>query len=561
MALNTLTLANSDLSGSGSVPIDGITPGSTITLTSNPEGAFFFDGANLVYNLSSSYPRILHPVLLERLGQDQGQSILSVNVAGSFGPGPTQAGGVDAVARAAAAAANANATRGAGRILNMVVPIGDSRTDAVYLNASQLGYGARSPLNVAKALLGQRIIVGPGLGKSGDRTDQTLARMMGLLPTANASVPSGDPRSTKAKIGYVQVAVNNIAQTATGFTYVHSVTGETVTIGTVASVTFRDLRQIADMMIDAGMTVIMENEVGANGISTQEKVTAMMNLRQMIREYAESTPGIYLHDAFSIIANPTNSTSAIALRPTLIYDATHPNALGSYLWGKSLAALISGLVPASTRGPLLLENIAESQAANRRQVLLNPLFAANTGGTVGTGITGTVPANWGAACGGAATATTGTTANINGIGNDVTVAATFNGNADSVRFNQSLSGNSSGQYNAQLAVGDIIQAVAQIDVTGNPSGLASLYLSLVCNKGGGDATPTSSFDMFSANSASDYGVNEACTLTLATRPFAIPASIGSFPFLTAEIRAVARASGSANFTIRQFGVMRRDSTY
>ena len=91
--------------------------------------------------------------------------------------------------------------------------------------------------------------------------------------------------------------------------------------------------------------------------------------------------------------------------------------------------------------------------------------------------------------------------------------------------------------------------------------MSTLYLSLIANRGGGDPTPTSAFDMFAANAAVDYGINEACTLTLATRPFALPAPIGTFPFLTAEIRAVARAAGSVNFTVRQFGVMRRDTVY
>lgn len=528
-------------------------------------------------------------------------------------------------------------TPGVGRIPNMVISIGDSRRDADYLNTDQLGYGARSQLIVAKALLGQRFIVGPGLGKSGDRTDQTLARMLGLLPTASASVPSGDPRATKAKICYIQDGVNNIAQTATGFTYVHAVTGETVTIGTVAAVTARDLRQISDLCLAAGMIVVMENEVGANGLSTQEKVTALVNLRQAIREYGEATPGVYVHDAFTIITNPTFSASAILLKPTYVYDVTHPNALGAYLWGKSLAALLSSIIPASSRGPLLIENIVETQTANRRQLLLNPLFATGTGGTVGSGftslvasvtasltsgsnsmnvtavtsgtlavgqvVTGTgipagttisalgtgtggtgtytlsanatatntgvavtvtgVPLSFGVSCIGSATATATTAANANGIGNEVTIAATFTGNGDAARINQSLAGTSAngGTYNAQLQVGDIVQAVAQVDITGTPVNLSTLYLSLVCNKGGGDPSPTSSFDMFSANATVDYGINEACTLTLATRPFALPAPTGTFPFLTAEVRAAPRAAGSATFVVRQFGIFRRDTVY
>lgn len=443
------------------------------------------------------------------------------------------------------------------RLPNIVTGVGDSRVDAFYLSADQLGYNSRSPIMMANALLGQRFIVGQSFGKSGDRTDQTLARMLGLLP-------GGDARATNAGILYLQCGVNNIAQVATSgnFTYVHAVTGEVVTAQTVAAVTARDLRQICALANAAGMIVVMENEIGANGFNSQEKVSALMTLRRLISEFGEITPGVFVHDAFGIMTNATFSATAIQLKPTLVYDVvTHPNTLGAYRWAKSLAPLLASLIPNSPRGNLLLQNIAETQAGDRRQLLLNPLFANATGGTIGANVTGTAPSGFGVSVVGGATVTAGTQVNANGYGNDVTLATNFAGNGDAVRLNQSLSGNGASQYNAALQVGDIVQAVAVVEITAPPSNLSSLYLSLVSNTAGSGGTSVSSFDLFSANSASDYGIDEACTLTLATRPFALLAPTGTFPFMTAEVRAVARAAGSLNCSVRQMGTVRRDGLY
>ncbi|KQM58781.1 hypothetical protein ASE65_10480 [Sphingomonas sp. Leaf16] len=479
---------------------------------------------------------------------------------------------------------------------------------------------------VAKALLGQRFVVGPTFGVSGERTDQILKRMID---------GTGDPRKTNAGLLYVQAGVNDIAQTSsTGpATFTDVVSGATITIATVADNAAKNIRAIAQLALDAGMTVVIENEVGANGINSVEKTTALMDLRQMLTEFGETTPNVYVHDAFAIITNPTASATGITLRPTLVYDVTHPNALGAYLWGKSLATLLDRLIPPA-RGSIMIQNIAEASGNGRRQLLTNPLFATASGGTAGTGFstatltanitsgssslvvtagrtvpsgtqvtgagipantfintTGTagtyamvtatgsavnatatatgvavnatiVPSGYVGAVGGGATAIIDSVPSANGLGNDITIAATFAGNGDVARLRQDLNGSSAngGTYNAALRVGDIVQAVAMVDITSTPVNLAALYLSLVQNSGGG-ATSMSSFDMFSANASVDYGITEPCSLMLATRPFPLPAITGTFPYLTAEVRAVARAAGSCNFTIRQMGIRRRGTSY
>ncbi|KQM60048.1 MULTISPECIES: SGNH/GDSL hydrolase family protein [unclassified Sphingomonas] len=511
---------------------------------------------------------------------------------------------------------------------DVISATGDSRIDGIYVDPFKLTYGARSPLVVAKALLGQRFVVGLTYGVSGERTDQILKRMLD---------GTGDPRKTNAGIMYLQCGVNDVAQTSsTGpAIFVDAVSGATITIANVAENAAKNIRTMVQLALDAAMIVVVENEVGANGINSVEKTAALMDLRQMLTEYGEVTPNVYVHDAFAIITNPTASATGIVLRPTLVYDVTHPNALGGYLWGKSLSALFDRLITPA-RGSIMIQNVAEAAGNGRRQLLANPLFATASGGNAGTGVstailtanttsgssslvvtagravpsgtqvtgsgipantfvntTGTagtysmvnaagsavaatatatgvsvsatiVPGGYIASAGGGATAIIDNVPSANGLGNDVTIVATFAGNGDLVRLRQDLNGSSAngGTYNAALRAGDIIQAVAMVDITAPPVNLSSLYLSLVSNSGGGGgATSVSSFDMFAANASVDYGINEPCSLMLSTRPFALPTITGTFPYVTAEVRAVARAAGSCNFTIRQMGVRRRSTLY
>ena len=184
-----------------------------------------------------------------------------------------------------------------GRKPNVVTALGDSRVAALYLDPPRQNRGARSPVNWANALLGQRMTIGQTFGVSGDRTDQMLARLQAAI-------------ATNAGILYVQGGINNVGAVATGFTYTHAVTGETVTIDTVAAVAMRDLRYICDTARAAGMTVVLENEVGGSSLTSTEKLAALNNLRQMIAEYGETTPGVYVHDAYQAVMQPGASTPA-----------------------------------------------------------------------------------------------------------------------------------------------------------------------------------------------------------------------------------------------------------
>lgn len=443
---------------------------------------------------------------------------------------------IDVSGRVAATQARSYAV---GKDPCVVAPIGDSRVEAIYLDGTaQRQFGASSPLNMANALIGNRLRIAQSWGKSGDRTDQMLARI-------DDAVASG------AGTLYIQGGVNNIGAVASSgnFTYVHAVTKEVVTITTVAAVTMRDLAVMIEKGRAAGMIVVIENEVGGVGVSNNEKQAALMDLRNSIVEYSRGISRVYVHDAMPAVTNPM----AMAFITGYSYDGTHVNPRGSYYWGKSLAKLLDRIVP-TVYSPLIVNSAIEIPSVGRRQLLVNPTFATATGGSLGVNATGTVPASWtGLTSNAATTVAFATVADANGNGNNVTADITFGAAGHLVRLDQSLSGSSNGNYHANLLAGDVLQAVAKVEILDSSVALSSAYLYMSANNG------SASFDnmcLFSNGQTTYQGINEPTVLVLKTRPFVLPASAGAYPFVVASVRAVAMAAGTSKIKIHQIGLKR-----
>jgi len=496
------------------------------------------------------------------------------------------------------------------RLPNLVTALGDSRVAALYLDPAKQNRGTRSPLNYANALLGQRMTIGSTFGVSGDRTDQMLAR----LPDAIA---------TGAGLLYVQGGINNIGATASGnpaFTYVHAVTGEVVTIDTVAAATMRDLRQIADTARRAGMTVVLENEVGGSTLTLVEKLAALNDLRAMIADYGERAAGVYVHDAYSAVMQP--GATAPTFKAGYSYDGIHENGRGAFWHGRSLAAVIDRLVPARS---ILSRGAIDVPANGRRQLLTNHVFSTVAGGTAATwnatattkssttltvtstatlpvgvaisgpgipagttivaqpvnggagdytlsqsatasaaGVTiavtptsGTIPAGWTAAMSaGAGRAVLSSVANGDGVGNGVQAVIDFSG-AGSFRLEQSLAGTPGGQYHANLRMGDEVEAFALIEIVGAPSVLATVQLELSGASAGAGGVSFGSLDMSGPATPVDQGMNDGAVVTLRTRPVVLAVATGAYPYLIANVRVSAFTAGSVTVVVRQLGARRR----
>ncbi|PCD01726.1 hypothetical protein COC42_16575 [Sphingomonas spermidinifaciens] len=423
--------------------------------------------------------------------------------------------------------------RSARRLPHVVTAIGDSRIAALYNdNANGFARGGGSALNWANALLGQRLVIGQTFGTSGDRTDQMLAR----IDAATA---------TRAGLLYLMGGANDI-----GISY--------PTLATSGATAFANLKTMIDKAITAGMQVVLELELGGHGYPTA-RVAQVRELNARLIEYAEATPDLFVHDARGAMWDGGASDSEIRMRAGLTYDGLHPNARGGYRWGKSLAQLIDRIVPPRPV-PLLRSGADLFDLANRRQLLDNPVFQVGAGGTLANGATGTVPQYWIVRAQGGTT-TVSVAAAGDGLGNEVTLACTFDAQGDYGRLQQSLDGAAdpvigSGNRLQRWQAGDVVEAFAQVRLNGVPTNLAAIYLQLQVNTG----MARDCYDLVSPAGTGQLGPDEPCLLTLKTRPFVIP-TIAFKNWLSAYLVIMGAGAGSANVTVTQMGVRRRETPY
>ena len=412
------------------------------------------------------------------------------------------------------------------RLPHVVAALGDSRIDAIYLDAStRRNLGARSPLNWANALMGHRLVIGDDYGVSGDRTDQMLARLA-------AAIASG------AGLLYLQGGVNDIAQNYP-------------TAGTSGATAFANLKAMAEAGRAAGMQVVIEAEVGAQNLNTAAFVTQINELNALLYEYAEETPGVHVHDARSVVLNATSSDTVVSFKAGYTSDGTHPTPKGAAYWGESLAALLTQIIP--SRAQLLGRNRIELPSNGRRQLLLNHLFQTATGGTLSNGVTGTVPSGWtGHRATTVPSAAFSTQADASGLGNNVVIDATFTAAGEEIRLYQDVN-------IANWLPGDIVEVYADVQIVGNPTCLASVALYLGHNTGSGGTT-YDSFDLLHGVT-SEAGPDHAMSLPLKTRPYVLNPTVGAGPFLTARARIYSSGAGTAQIIVKQMGVRRRTSFY
>lgn len=412
------------------------------------------------------------------------------------------------------------------RLPHVVAPLGDSRAAAVYVDSAQRGYTASSALNWANAYLGQRLIIGQGFGKSGDRTDQVLAR----LPAAIAS---------GAGMLYILVGLNDISQNYP-------------TAATSGATAFANVRTMIDAGRTAGMIVVVEAEVAANNL-TGAQIAQVNEFNALLFEYGERTPGLHINDARFTVMQPSYGDGALQFRAGLSYDGIHLNGRGSSYAGEALAALLDRLVP--PRPGVALNTRTALVGLGRRQLLANPIFMTTTGGTLNTGASGTVPAGFGGVVsGGGATATYGTQADVDGIGNNAVIDATFTAGGSQVRLFQDVAA-------ANYQAGDIVEGVAVIDVLGTPTGLAALMLQLVQSTAASGGQSFDNYSMYGPVGTGQLGVDRAVRFTMKTRPFVLLPAVGSGAYTQLSVRAVTAGAGGCKFVVRQMALKRRDAGY
>jgi hypothetical protein len=189
-----------------------------------------------------------------------------------------------------------------------------------------------------------------------------------------------------------------------------------------------------------------------------------LDVNDWIRRTATSISGVILWDAHAAIVDATQSDGR-ADSTKLKSDAIHPNAKGARALGESLyATLASQIVPQNT----LVSSQSDSYGVNAAstQLLDNPLFIGS-GGTAGTGVTGTVAANWNpsrAAGSGAAIAATVEARTVaddgDTLGSNQVLTITTAAANDVVQIRNASS------VHGRVSAGDVVYAEAHVQISG-----------------------------------------------------------------------------------------------
>lgn len=410
--------------------------------------------------------------------------------------------------------------------------VGDSRssqqgTSYTTINGQFTPFAKTSQgwLPVAAALANQRYIFGQDFGVSGLRSDQytTPAIMANVLASPSGWVMVGPG------------GVNDISQSTTGFT---NVNGVSVTTANVALVAAQNIVAACNQIVAKGKKVILVAEPGSTTFSTAN-IASMFELNQRLWAYAQATPDVYYWSYADAVYNANSSGTAIAFKTNFSVDGTHLSTQGSFAAAASFNTAFQNFF-----SPIdyAIDNIADTNTTNPRQLIVNPLFTTLTGGA-NTNITltsGTVPSGWTIFSTNASTAVTITSAaEANGNGNAITLALTTTG-ADTVRFYPTAVANSLWTLN------DTFQAGMNVTVASGASN-ANLYMSCeaVTNVGNNQQ-----FDLYSGFTSNGAFPATAQTLQLLTLPRPVlPGSTSQSFIIPARLYVPFSAAGSMTVTL------------
>ena len=428
---------------------------------------------------------------------------------------------------------------------NRLAVLADSRGAQWHSDVTKLtraGYNHRVP---GDCLAGRRTIMVGNFGVSGERSDQIISRLDLALASMCGTLD-------------LQMGVNDVAQATAGYTAVGGpMAGQAITLTNVLTMMLANVETIIIAAVKANVpNIILTLDPGAGNMNATQ-VGIILRYNQGLREFAERYPGVVTFDLPAYVWSPTTSTSAAFAYITGAHLSesgafVHEGAIGAQLAGVGYAQLLTSIMPALPRN--FRSNAEQNSALNKTGLLLNPLFTTVSGGTVGTGITGPVPASWVASRGsggsGSATATITTQANPEGFGNELVVACTFAGAADVIYIGQDVP-------NADWDIGTIVEGGSQIVVDSGSVNLAGVeeFLQNAWNSG---SISNYAMDNYQRGEA---GLQTGYKYDLLTQPLlcAQPVPNATKSWLTKRIQIKGAGAGSATVRIRTSQIRKRFS--
>lgn len=385
---------------------------------------------------------------------------------------------------------------------NTFTLLGDSRLAAYYLDVAKRNRSNATPIGWANAFSDQRMQITGNFAASGERTDQILARLSSAIATAGNII--------------IWAGVNDLSQ------------------GVTDAVAFANIKTMIDTALLYGVRPWVFTEPGATNLNATA-IERRNDLNQRLREYAEKTPRMVLFDAAD--AALAKDTTGLTFKTGYAADHVHLGAVGSRYVGEAFGALVRSIVP-----PLPQSPCDQSQISGTSARLVNPMMTGTT--AAAAGMTGSVPTGFTSLRNGTTTAAFSLAADAAGYGQEVTMAATFAADNESVRLRQNLS-------ITGLSAGDILQGGVIISVASGATNLRSVTLQIDVTV---DAVQTINHDFLGdAQYLNDSG--GYTNLYLKTDPLVIPT--GTLTAASWNVRAYSNGAGAAEVKIRRPWMRRR----
>jgi len=403
------------------------------------------------------------------------------------------------------------------RFPNSIAWAGTSKQAAQYLDPPQNNKGNAGWMNWTAGWLraqGKSLITLGNFGVSGTRTDQF--NVAAAIATGASIIGLGDP-------------TNDFAQ-------------QYPAAGTVVATAFANQKAQIKQINDAGAVCLYVWECGAENFSATMIGNTIDFLRLMadFMQYGDGDgrgpPNMVFLDGTPVLLN-TAATASIDLLNT--QDGTHNNIV---------AAQKFGLYAVPKIAPLLREipghrmRCALQSATYGTRNIWNSPGMTGAVAAAGTGNTGTVPTNAGAAQTGLATAvysTQATSADADGNtwGNETKIVATATG-AGTVSLIFAL-------FKNNIVPGSIVRGSIEVDVSA-ATGLQNVSANLESFPTSGG--PTATYDMIDSTLGTDPG--GYTNFVLEPPPLVFGNFVGS-PFTNLAVRVKFSAAGSATILVRK----------
>lgn len=388
-----------------------------------------------------------------------------------------------------------------------IIPVGDSRVPVFTDPATKRQKGATDLTNVACALADQKYRLLDGYGISGATVPQYLVNLNAAIAQNPGAI-------------FFPSVLNSLAA---------GVSGADIANLIIAA---------CDSVRGAGILAIVGSEMGST-VLTAPQITEMDSYNALIKAYCDGTPGAVFLDFRPVMC--TAATGGV-IQAQYRYDQGHLNQLGAIVAASSVyKPFLDSALPV---GPsFILGTDGLPLAGGYTQLALNPRFAVTSGGGTTTGVTGTIPGNCNANKTGANVACAVTSALENVVLNCTFSTGVVVG-TDNCRLNTTAS-------NAAWNGGDVMRAMALVELTAGASGLAGLELNMTMT---GDSVTTTFADM--VTTAAWAGPTGALHLLMMTQEYAIPTYTAKGS-LVATVLAKPSGVGAAQVTIKQIGLLKK----